>query len=127
LEQVNLAENLARYIFQKNHFSSQNNTVKYAAFMPPPSNRLSVFRILGLAENEIWRIGYEVGEKSVRSLLGRADIKALSVIEAELHIDADDIPPRHADIIGWPEEASAIKLKAIELAEKAQLRLKEGG
>jgi hypothetical protein len=127
LEQVNLAENLARYIFQRNHFSSQNHTVRYAAFMPPPSNHLSVFRISGLAEHEIWKVGHEVGEKSARSLLGRADIKALSVIEAGLNIDADDIPPRHADIIGWPEEDSAIKLKAIELAEKAQLRLKEGG
>ncbi len=44
--------------------------------------------------------------------------------EAGLFIDPDDIPPRHANIIGWPDEDSAIKLAAIELAQKAKLRMK---
>ena len=34
-----------------------------------------------------------------------------------------DIPPRHADLIGWPEEKSARKLIALELAEQAELEL----
>jgi hypothetical protein len=90
--------------------------------MPPlPDKRLSVFRISGLHENDIWGIGENL---RTQSLLGRADIKALAVFETGLSIDPDNTPPRHANIIGWPEDSSAIKLKAIELAEKAQLHLK---
>lgn len=89
--------------------------------MPPEDRRLSVFRISGLQENEVWSIGDSL---RAQPLSGRADISAMSVLESGLLIDADDIPPRHANITGWPEEASAIKLKAIELAEKASLRLK---
>jgi hypothetical protein len=89
--------------------------------MPPEDKRLSVFRISGLHENEVWSTGVNLRSQT---LVGRADIKALSVLETGLLIDADDIPPHHANIIGWPEEASAIKLKAVELAEKACLHLK---
>lgn len=92
--------------------------------MPPPDRRLSVFRISGLSEAEIWDIGENVGRQRDKALLGRADIEALPVYEVGLFIDPDDTPPRHANIIGWPDEDSAIKLAALELAKKAQLHLK---
>lgn len=86
--------------------------------------RLSVFCVSGLSENAIWEIGENVGNQSDRKLLGRADIAALPVYDAGLSIDRNDIPFRHANIIGWPDEDSAIKLAAIELAQKAELSLK---
>ena len=122
--QINAAEMLARYIFSRNQYSSSNQTVKYTAFIPPPEKRLSVFRISDLTENEILTIGDSIGILRSKPCAGRADIKATAVVESDLSIDADDIPPRHANIVGWPEEDSAIKLKAMELAEKAQLHLK---
>lgn len=85
---------------------------------------MSVFCVSGLSENAIWEIGENVGNQSDRKLLGRADIAALPVYEAGLSIDRNDIPFRHANIIGWPDEDSAIKLAAIELAQKAELSLK---
>ncbi|MEW6001796.1 MAG: hypothetical protein AB1638_04000 [Nitrospirota bacterium] len=100
-----------------------NNRVKYSVFIPPANRRLSVFRISGLSESDVWRIGETVGTQRALPLLARANIKAVSVTEIGLEIDADDVPPRHASIIGWPEEASAIKLKAIELAGRSLLRL----
>ena len=118
---VEAEEILARYLYSRNHYRSSDNTVKHSAFMPPEDRRLSVFRISGLQENDIWSIGDSL---RTQPSLGRADIMALSVLQSGLLIDADDIPPRHANITGWPEEASAMKLKAIELAEKACLRLK---
>jgi hypothetical protein len=122
---VNPDENLARYLFSRKHYSTAYQTVKYTAFIPPPANnRLSVFRISDLSGSEVWNIGENIGTQRGKTLFGRADIEAMSILETGLSINADDIPHRHANIIGWPEEASAIKLKAIELAEKAQLHLK---
>lgn len=121
MSHVETEEILARYIYSKNHYRSSDHTARHSVFMPPEDRRLSVFRISGLQENDVWSIGDNLRSQPS---LGRADIKALSVLEIGLLIDADDIPPRHANIIGWPEEASAIKLKAMELAEKASLRLK---
>lgn len=124
--QADPSEDLTKFIFNRSQFSPSNSRVKYSVFMPPSNRRLSVFRILGLSPNEMWAIGETVGSQRALPLspLARADIKASSVTDAGLEINADDIPPRHANIVGWPEDDSAIKLKAIELAEKAQLHLR---
>jgi hypothetical protein len=121
LNPVDPAETLARFLYSKNHYKPSDHTVRYAAFMPPTSKRLSVFRIFTLQENEIWKLGDTL---RIEPPLGRADIKALVVTETGLTVEADDIPPRHANIIGWPNESSEIKLKALILAEKALLRMK---
>jgi hypothetical protein len=82
---------------------------------------LSVFKISGLHEDEIWKIG---GSLRIQTLLGRADISDFFIKRIGLEIESDDIPPRHANIVGWPEESSAVKLKAVELAQKSELHLK---
>lgn len=123
--QVEPTENLARYIYSKSYYRPSDNTVRHAAFMPPKNRRLSVFRIFGLRENEIWELGDNL--RTDQPLLGRADIKAGSVNETGLAVEADDIPHRHANIVGWPDDDSAIRLKALELAEKAHLHLKIQG
>lgn len=121
---INPSDDLTKYIFNKSQFSSSNKRVKYSVFIPPSNRRLSVFCIECLSENEVWEIGNDVGIERKLTLLARADIKASSVTKTGLEIDADNIPPRHANIVGWPAEDSEIKLRAVELAEKAQLYLK---
>ena len=122
--QVDPAEDLTKFIFNRSQFSPSNDRVKYSAFMPPPNRRLSVFRIDGLAENDVWEIGERIGGKRTLPLLARADIKVSFVAETGLKMDADEIPPRHANIIDWPDDHSAVILKAKELARKSQLHLK---
>jgi hypothetical protein len=120
-------EPLSRYLTSTNHFGRQNNRVKYSAFMPPADLKLSVFRTKELPEKAIWDIGNnEVGENAQvpKTLYGRAEITPLVVKKVELSIDPDDEPPRHANIIGWPQEKSEQKLKALELAESATLKLR---
>ena len=119
---IDSTEPLARFLYSKNHYRPSDHTVRHAAFMPPADKRLSVFRIFNLRENEVWRLGDTLRTETT---LGHADIKALVVTETGLTVEADDIPPRHANIIGWPDESSEIKLKAMVLAEKASLRLKQ--
>ena len=50
-------EKLTRFIFSKRHFSVENKTVKYGAFVPPPNSAdLSVFHISSLSESEVGRL-----------------------------------------------------------------------
>ena len=49
---------------------------------------------------------------------------ATTVRETGLTIDPDNDPPRHANILGWPEEKSEQKLIALELSESAKLKLR---
>lgn len=114
-------ENLARYLYSKNQYRPSDNSVKHNAFFPPASKQLSVFQVTNLPEDEIWRIGNNIREKTP---LGRADIKAEAIYNTDLLISLDNIPPRHANIINWPEDPSAIKLKTIELAQQANLVLR---
>lgn len=125
LEQVHTEENLSRFILSKNHFSILHQRVKYAAFLPLPNGKTSVFRTSQLTDSEIWETGdKEVAQKRNMALLGRADISTYHVLYNRLRIIPDNDPPRHANITGWPEEKSEQKLIAMDLAEKAHLHLK---
>ena len=121
MSHVDAAEILARYIFHRNHYRPSDNTVKYSAFMPPADKRLSVFRTSGLEEQAIWTLGESL---RAQPLKGRADIAVAAVEETGLAVDADDIPPRHANVVGWPDDHSAIELKALELSQRAHLSLR---
>lgn len=115
-------ETLARFIMQRNWLRTSDNTVKHAAFMPNPQNgETSVFRIDGISDQDVWQIGdHEVAARRGKPLLGRADIPALNVMAKDLQIVPNEPPPRHANIVGWPEEKSKQLQIAIELAAEAQ-------
>jgi len=124
---VNSNESLARYLTQSNHFSTATHSVKPKAFDPPPNLRLSVFRIDNLAIEDVWQIGQEHVINIMpqpRNLYGYADIKADKAQDLNLDIDADNNPPRHASIVGWPEDKSERKLIAQELAANSKLILR---
>ena len=95
--------------------------------MPHPVNMdLSVFRIDKLPESKIWKIGEdEIIKRSAqfRNIHGRADIVALNVFKAGLQIFPDNIPPRHANIINWPNEKSKRMEIAHELAAVSSLKI----
>ena len=128
---VGQEESLGRYLTQRDHFSRPDNAVRPRAFMPPPSFRLSVFRIDGLSTEAVWDIGQREVINAMpqpsRTLYGMADIKVFKVQEKNLIVDPDNKPVRHANIIGWPEgsENKARRQSiAQELAAEAELKLK---
>ena len=122
---VSQSESLARYLTHHKHYSSLNNSVKPAAFQPPPNLRLSVFRIDGLILEEVWEIGrVNVAPLPGKDVYGFANIMASAVYKTHLDVDPDNNPPRHADIVQWPQEKSERKSIAQELAAKATLRLR---
>ena len=123
-------ESLARYLTHRNHYNELTSSVMPGAFDPPPDLRLSVFRIDGLSDLEVWENGQvNVIDRMLqpRSLYGFADIKVVEVQATSLTVDPDNTPPRHACIVGWPEgesNKSKRKLLAQELASKAKLKLR---
>ena len=60
-----------------------------------------------------------------KTLHGRADIQLDSFLDADLQIEPDNEPPRHANIIGWPDEKEKQKSIAQELAARSSLILNQ--
>lgn len=120
---LDLTEEITRYIFEKSKIVISVPRARHTAFLPR-DGRLSVFRIKDLVSDSIWELGKEIGALRGKPLLARADMISQIVIDAQLNIEVDDNPPRHASIVSWPEDESAIKQRALELAEKAKLHIK---
>ena len=94
--------------------------------MPNREGEVSVFRVAGLNETEIWTIGGDVARSVARNLHGRAEIEAGAVRKNDLDVVSVEPPPRHANIVGWPEnDKSRQKILALELAGVATLTLKD--
>ncbi len=124
-------ESLARCLYQSNHFKGETHSVLPKAFEPPSSNlRLSVFRICGLDIYEVWTYlqTNAINKMPQRpTFYGIADITVSAVQTTGLVVDPDNIPFRHASIIGWPEgdtNKSKRKLLSQQLASKAKLVLR---
>lgn len=120
-------ESLARCLHQRDHFQPATYSVRPKAFEPPADLRLSVVRIYDLNTQEVWAyLQINVIDKMPqrRSLYGIADIKVSAVQATGLTVDPDNIPPRHASIVGWPQNKSEQKLLTQELASKARLVLR---
>ena len=83
----------------------------------------SVFDISDLATPAVWKIGQEeiASKRAGRRLHARADFEAGDVTDQQLEIVTDNIPPRHALIVNWPDHKSDQMMKALELARKAAL------
>ena len=116
-------EHISRFIFSSGHFSTQHNRVKHNAFMPVPNDGTSVFRTSSLSEPEVWSIGQAISTQRDQQLHARGDLFARQIFALSLGLEPSEPPPRHANITGWPQEKDKVKLKAMEVAAQATLRL----
>src|SRR2546422_860436 len=106
-------EDLARFLTQSNLFNKL--MAKPACFLPSRQDReTSVFRHGSQPQEQLWAIGREAARE--RPLYGAAIFKASAVRGAGLDLVADEPPPRHAIIRGWPSVQNDPEL------EKAQQR-----
>jgi len=112
-------EELARFAVEKSYYRA-DNTIRPNAYMPDQEKAVSVFRQVGLSEGEIWELGAtHVARPRNKQLLGRAVIIVREVLSQELNVESVEPPPRHANILGWPDEHEKQKEKALELAARA--------
>ena len=82
---------------------------------------LSVSFIDGLECDEICELGKEAGRrhKTAKQLFGWAAICAKNVRELGLRIERDDNPPRHANVLDWPDDSRLRKEIRLKLARHA--------
>lgn len=114
-------ELLTRFIKTWRHIRSSNNTVKHEAFMPHSTLiELSVFRHIGLTQEELWKIGHT---QLARPIYGRADIYCYSVKRQNLTVEPNHSLINHANIKNWPTEKAQQKIIAMVLASEATLIL----
>lgn len=97
---------------------------KPRAFMPyRPKGRdleLSVFRINRLACRAIWEHVAKHARRPGRNIHGRADFRLSDVDSSVLKLVLDETPPRHGNVVGWPEEKDGQLALAQELSEVAR-------
>lgn len=93
-------EPLTRFLTSSRYFSAA--VVKPAAYLPNPKDGCtSVFR-QGAEAMEVLRKMAEEHVLGERTLHGVAICSARHVRDAHLNVVADEPPPRHANIVGWP-------------------------
>jgi hypothetical protein len=113
---------LARFFHQRNHFSPQKKLVHRKAFIPSKELTTSVFHIVGMPQDEVAEAGTEfVKEGHGTPCYGWARFLAAAVDPVGLRIDYNNVPPRHADLIGWPKEKEEQISIAQELAARSTL------
>lgn len=98
-DQIANEESLSRFLTQSNQFNSF--MAKPAAFLPHPVHRnISVFRI-GNEPDRLKQVWNETATGE-RQLKGVALFTAADVRKLELEVIAEEPPPAHANIEGWP-------------------------
>lgn len=116
---------LSRFIFSKRHFSIENSTVKYGAFIPPPNSAdLSVFSVSSLTNSEIWEIGRKYVQTNERKLKARADLLVEKVYAVNLKVIPDTQPHElHANITSCPLDKRERTALARKLAVVSRLEI----
>lgn len=123
-EDVNDDEDLARFLTQSSQFNKI--MVRPAALLPNPKDReTSVSRHGREPSDRLWQIG--LAAAGDRKLYGAAIFKAHVIRENQLEIIADEPPPRHAVIKGWPWFESDPELQKAKQKELAILIASSAG
>lgn len=124
-------ENVTRYVFDPGYIrrTQPKPTAKFQVFLPH-NRETSVFRISYLSELEIWELGNnQVASLRKRRIKARADVEVGTIenIGTEKGFADLTVVPEtsthhlHANIVGWPEDESALQMVAVELANKAKV------
>jgi hypothetical protein len=113
-------EDIARYLTSSGQFNTR--MAKPAAFLPSTRDReTSVFRHGSEPRDVLWRIGEEHVGRGERKIYGAAVVKAGYIRAALLQLDADEPPPRHGVIRGWPWIDDDPELQKAQQKERAAL------
>lgn len=123
-------ESVTRFVFDRDHIrrSQPKPTAKFQVFLPH-NGETSVFRVSNLSDTEVWALGnHHVARLRNRTIKARADITVQTVesVGAEKGrssltvVSEISVHLLHANIVGWPEDESAVQMIAVALADKAE-------
>ena len=89
----------------------------------PSNGGVSVFRIGGLSQDEIWNMGTrEVASPRDKPLRGRLDALTSHLCSKGAEVCVDEPPVRHAMIAGYPTDPERVMQRALDLAQLAWFR-----
>lgn len=112
-------EDLTRFLTSSSQFNAAG--VKPSALLPSPTKaETSVFRHGRSPSESLWQIGDDLVAGG-RTLRGAVIFKAMHVRAALLDVVANEPPPRHANIVGWPRSESDPEMQKAERIERAAL------
>ena len=98
---------LARFATESGKITGpgENPEVKLKLFEPTKDLKLSVFHIDCLTDDEKKEIGIKVvrDKKDAKKLYGWVEFPKEILKTNKLCFEYDDEPPRHGNILGWPE------------------------
>jgi hypothetical protein len=121
-------EPITRFLRYSRHF--RGGRVRHEGLLPAdpdpqspaPRYETSVYRALGATSEELWAICTAHVDQPDQAMKGRGTTSA-GVFDAQrLSIDPNAIPhPRHADVIGWPDDKHTRKALAQRIADTMAL------
>jgi len=127
-EHVEDTESLSRFLPSSSWIAKSTGRVKNPAFLPAPDDDTSVYRVTGLHDIEIWKIANDHfidASGTPHKHHGAALVQAVEVRKAEIDAIAQEGPPRHANLRGWPKindadlQKAKRKVIATKIADKA--------
>lgn len=123
-EEIADEEDLARFLTQSSHFNA--TMAKAAAFLPQKEEQETSVSRHGREPLEgLWSLGLQAA--GGRKLYGAAIFKASAVRTAQLQVRADEPPPRHASVHGWPQAAGYPELQKAKQKESALILASAAG
>lgn len=112
----------ARFAFHRKEISNEPKA-RTPLFKPSSSDKLSVSDVCDLDCTGIVDEGIKVGNRrkdaKSLSLYGWAEFDQEIIRRANLQLDYDNVPERHANIVGWLTDADARRDQQITLVVKA--------
>ena len=112
-------EDVVRFLTSSRQFNAV--MVKPSAFLPNPKDgKKSVYRHGSHPRESLWRIWDEY-VAGAGTLHGAAIVKVTHVRSAQLDVVAQEPPPRHANIVGWPWSQTDPEMGKAEQKERAAL------
>lgn len=123
---ADLSEPTSRFLLEKD-LRPDKVTIRHTAFLPPSNNlQLSVFRVSGLSDQQIWAVAVEKVEPARGAVIGRGDLTVSQIVARRLKVSPDADPlSRHANIVDWPadrDERATIAKDLAALASPAKRR-----
>lgn len=117
-------ERISRFILDDDHFTASR--VRWRAFVPPKAKvAVSTARTHGWDDAATWMWGDQWVRTLARpTVFARADltpaqVAAVAVENHSLHVaPTEPDPPNHANILGWPDDASPERKTIRELLAK---------
>lgn len=120
---VEPGEPIARFEYDKGTYVRADGNPRPRAFNPKfdqERNRFetSVFRIANLAPDEVWAIGDLAGADRNKTATGYCSLPASGIAKANLNLQDDQPPARHAVIVGW-SDAEEKRLESTQILAEA--------